>query len=57
MRTYKLELDEEQAILVRDALTDQKHALKNSPSERGQKLSRVCDAIATELRDKIRTSR
>jgi hypothetical protein len=57
MKRFTLELTDEEAILTRDALTDTKHALKNSPSERGKRLSAIAGALADELRDKLRRAR
>lgn len=53
----QIELTEEEAILAREALLNEKHALKQSPSERGQRLSQLAGALAAQLDNKVNKRR
>lgn len=57
MKTTKIELTLEEMILVRDAMLDMKHNLKNAPSERGKKLCGMSAAIAETLDNNINNRR
>lgn len=52
----RLSLSFDEALVIRDALQNYKHELKNSQSERGIKLHQIASTIADELTDKIRLS-
>lgn len=53
MNKNTIELTLEEMLLVRDAIIDKKHELKSSPSERGQRLSKLAGAIGETLGNKI----
>jgi hypothetical protein len=54
---FDLELNYEEACLVRDALIDMKHNLRGSPSERGQRLCRLAEAMHDGMSVTIQNSK
>jgi hypothetical protein len=53
-KRFNLALNLSEAILVRDSLIEMKHLLKNSPSERGQKLCGMANDLAKQLTARTR---